>query len=90
MVSVQQWHFRYNLVRNVVFLAPNPVQNNKVNRMIPKVSESSGMFRRVSEALILRENGYTSFEKRASTNFQKVTFLVSTGAQFSNGIADYS
>ena len=58
MVSVQQCHFRYNLVRNVVFLASNPVQNNKVNRMIPKVSESFEKFHKVSETFILRENGY--------------------------------
>ena len=48
--------FRYIFVSNVVFTAPNPMQSNKVTRMIPKLSKSFGMFRKVSEALILREN----------------------------------
>ena len=39
--------------------------NNKVDRITPKLSESFEMFPKVSETLILRENGYNKQNEKA-------------------------
>ena len=62
------------LVHKMTFLIVNSIRNDAVKRVISETSESFGMFRIVSKAITLRENGYCHVRTQIGHDLQHDLF----------------